>query len=83
MEIILKTNSIIAEVIIRTGSTKIIEDVANSSGKIPDSEIENFITIAREMNVYNKKSDVDFVKMIYDNFLNEGEQDELRNLISK
>lgn len=77
MEIKLKTRSLVAELIIETGSAKIEEDVAgfkNGEPHISNDFIENLIDIAREMNRFNKKSDVDFVKMIYDAFLNDSER---------
>jgi len=82
MEIKLRTKSnIIAELEIKSGNTVITEDLADSNGKINLSEIERLVTIAREMNTFNKKSDIDFVKMIYDAFLNDAEQAEFCDLV--
>ena len=78
MEIELRTRSLIAEVTIYSGNTKIEEDLAelkNGIGYIPDTEIVKFLNIAREMNLYNGKSDVDFIKMIYDDFLSRSEKE--------
>jgi len=67
MEIELRTRSLIAELTIKSGNAKIEEDLAilnKGVATIPDVEIKKFITIAREMNNFNGKSDDDFVKMI-------------------
>ena len=80
MEIKLKTRSLAAELIIETGSAKIEEDISvfkNGKTHIPNDFIENLIDIAIEMNRFNGKSDVDFVKMIYDTFLNDSERAQL------
>jgi hypothetical protein len=85
MEIELRTRSLIAELTIKSGNTKIEEDLAilnKGVAKIPDSDIEKFITIAREMNNFNGKSDVDFVKMIYEAFLSDYERQTFLDAIS-
>lgn len=85
MEIELRTRSLIAELIIKSGNAKIEEDLAivkNGIGHIPDADIEMFITIAREMNLFNGKSDVDFVKMVYDAFLSDYERSTFIELVS-
>ena len=67
MEIELRTRTLIAELTIKSGNAKIEEDLAildKGVATIPDAEIKKFITIAREMNNFNGKSDDDFVKMI-------------------
>lgn len=77
MEIELRTRSLIAELTIRSGNAKIVEDLAvvkNGIGHIAESDIEKFVTIAREMNLFNGKSDIDFVKMIYNAFLSDYER---------
>jgi hypothetical protein len=74
MEIELKTSALIATLKIKSGNAKIEEDLAeieNGVMVIPKNEVMNFITIAREMNYYNGKSDIDFVKMIYEALLND------------
>ena len=77
MEIELRRRSLIAELIVKSGNAKIEEDVAEVKkgvGYIPDELIEKFVTIARDMNQFNDKSDVDFVKMVYEAFLNDAER---------
>jgi phage pi2 protein 07 len=85
MEIELRTRSLIAELTIKSGNAKIEEDLAilnKGVATIPDSDIEKFITIAREMNNFNGKSDVDFVKMIYEAFLSDYERQTFLDAIS-
>jgi hypothetical protein len=85
MEIELKTRSLIAELAIKSGNAKIEEDIAivkNGSGYIPDEDIETFITIARDMNCFNGKSDIEFVKMVYEAFLNDSEREHFLNIVS-
>jgi hypothetical protein len=86
MEIELKTSGLIAELSIKSGNTKITEDIAivdKGVGRIEDWQIEKFISIAREMNLYNNKSDLEFVKMVHDAFLNDAEREEfLIDLVS-
>lgn len=86
MEIELRTRSLVAELIVKSGNAKIEEDLAivkNGIGHISDADIEKFVTIAREMNLFNGKSDVDFVKMIYDAFLNDWEQTQFLELVAE
>jgi hypothetical protein len=62
----------------------ITEDLTICTDKgwvVPDNTIENFITIARDCNLFNGESDVDFVKSIYDAFLNDYEREEFLELI--
>lgn len=86
MEIELKTKGLIAELLVKSGNAKITEDIAiieKGVGRIEDAQIEKFVTIAREMNLYNNKSDLEFVKMVHDAFLNDVERKEfLINLAS-
>ena len=84
MEIELRTRGLIAELTIKSGNAKIEEDLAVvSKGKayIPDDNIEKFITIARDMNWFNGKSDIDFVKMVYEAFLNDSEREAFLDMI--
>jgi hypothetical protein len=70
----------IAEVVIKSQSTTIIEDVCEcnkGNWEIPDITIEKFITIANEMSRHNEQSDLDFVKKIADSFLSSSEMGEL------
>jgi len=62
----------------------ITEDLTICTDKgwvVPDNIIENFITIARDCNLFNGESDVDFVKSIYDAFLNDYEREQFLELI--
>ena len=45
--------------------------------------IEKFITIARDMNQFNDKSDVAFVKMAYEAFLNDAERAEFLEAVTQ
>lgn len=57
--------------------------VEKGVSRIEDAQIEKFVTIAREMNLYNDKSDLEFVKMVHDAFLNDSERkDFLIELVS-
>lgn len=79
MEIELRTGTLIAEVIITSANTKIKEDLAvvkNNKGIIPTEEIEKLLTVAREMNLFNGKSDVDFVTTVFDAFLSDHEKEQ-------
>lgn len=86
MNIKLNTRPLVAEIVIESGNTKIVEDLATasrgSSCCIPDSEIENFLTIANEMSRYNNYSDVQFAKLVVDSFLNDSERKQLIELLS-
>jgi hypothetical protein len=87
MEIELKTSSLIAELTIKSGNAQIQEDLATIIGngggaQIPNFNIEQFITIAREMNSFNGKSDIDFVRMVYEAFLNDYERECFLSLVN-
>jgi len=85
MEIKLTKTSLIAELTIKSGNATISEDLAKigeNSAYIPNEEINKFIDVARDMNFFNGKSDVDFLKMIYDGYLTQSEQEEFRDLIN-
>jgi len=85
MEIELKTRSLSAELIVTSGNAKISEDIANiknGCGYIPLDLIDHFVTIAREMHNYNKfGSDIEFVKIVYDAFLSDGDRQSFYELI--
>ena len=86
MELELRTRSLIAELTIKSGNAKIEEDLAvlnKGVAKIPQSDIEKFITIAREMNLFNGKTDVEFVKMVYDAFLSDYERSQFIEVVSE
>jgi hypothetical protein len=80
MELNLRTHGSIAELIIESGNFKFKEDLAifkNGTYQIHISEIENFITIAKEMHAFNGGNDVEFVKMIAEAFLTNSELKQL------
>lgn len=86
MEIKLRTRSYIAEIVVESGNAKITEDLArmnSSTGNafIPDDEIYDFITVAREMHLFNKGRDIDFVKMVYEAFLTDRERAEFLDTV--
>lgn len=87
MEFKLRTSASFAELIINTGDTKTTSDVSIYSSTrgfiIPDETIEQFITTANEMSRFNQVDDVDFVKKIYDAFLNGSEKKIFLELINK
>lgn len=85
MEIQLTKSNLIFEVVIRSGNATIQEDLAKigeNDAYVPNEEINKFIDVARDMNFFNGKSDVDFLKMIYDGYLTQSEQEEFRDLIN-
>ncbi|HEX7846455.1 MAG TPA: hypothetical protein VF476_11705 [Chitinophagaceae bacterium] len=76
-------SNIIAELTIKSDNTIITEDLATGKGgTIPRSTIEQFITVAREMNLFNKNTDVDFVEMVAEALLNNNELEELIERLS-
>lgn len=67
------------ELQIESGNTRITEDLAiikNGKWVVPENEIEQFITIANECSRFNGTSDVNFVKKIFEAFLNDAERSE-------
>ena len=79
MNISLRTKDCyIAELTVESEHTKVTEDVLCRSKErgyyIEDSEIEKLITVAFEMARFNRQSDVDTLKKIFDAFLNDGER---------
>ena len=70
------------EIQIEIGNTKITENLERSvNGKwiVPESDIEQFLTIANDCSRFNGVADVDFVKMVADAFLSDGEKEEFAN----
>ena len=70
------------EIQIEIGNTKITECLERSvNGKwiVPESDIEQFLTIANDCSRFNGVADVDFVKMVADAFLSDGEKEEFAN----
>jgi hypothetical protein len=64
-------------------STWPIERLSGNEYYVDINTIETFITVARDMNFFNKKSDVDFIKMIYDTFLNDAERQAFKHIITQ
>lgn len=88
MELNLRTYSTLAELTIKSGSVKLTEDMAIfdrnvRDWRIPESDIEQFITVANDMSRFNHVSDVDFCKKICDAFLNDTEMKELVELLTE
>ena len=71
----------LCEITVESENTKITESLTFFNGETKQSEAdsniaEQLITAAFDINRFNKKSDVDIVKEIFENFLNKHEQDE-------
>ena len=80
MKVTTNTRRYTADVIIKSDNTRIEESV--SVGIETEEMIDNLITVSNELSRFNNISDVDFVKRIYDNFLNDGEKEQFLELIS-
>ena len=81
MDIEIRTYSTLCEMTVKSENTKIIENLTFLNRETKqyeaDSNIaEQLITAAFDISRFNKKSDVDMVKEIFENFLNKHEQDE-------
>tara|TARA_R110002096_G_scaffold4182_2_gene19770 strand:- start:827 stop:1093 length:267 start_codon:yes stop_codon:yes gene_type:complete len=81
MNIEIRTNSTLCEMTVESDNTKITESLTFFNRETKQSEAdsniaEQLITAAFDINRFNKKSDVDIVKEIFENFLNKHEQDE-------
>lgn len=81
MNITLRTSNLTAYLTVKSGNAVISENVADYISNeaktlytVPESFIENLITIARDLNNFNDKTDIEFVKMIYKTFLNDTER---------
>ena len=79
MEFNLRTNQSIAELTVISGNATITEDLSGYDSKkrdffIDNGLIESVITLANDMSRFNNISDVDFVKNIFDTFLNDSEK---------
>jgi len=71
-------DGLFVELQVKSENTTLTEDLAvrkKEGWKVPDLEIEQFISIANECSRFNGTSDVDFVKNIFDNFLNDSEKE--------
>ena len=85
MEIEFITWGLVADLKVKSGNAVIKEDIAevkNGVGFIHDDVIEKFLTIARDMHIYSGGSDVEFVKMVYDAFLNTHDRSEFLEIVS-
>ena len=69
-----------ASIIIESGHTKIDESVSEGTETL--EIIDNLITTSNDLSRFNNISDVDFVKRIYDAFLNDIERKQFLELIS-
>ena len=81
MNIEIRTYSTLCEMTVESDNTKITESLTFFNRETKQSEAdsniaEQLITAAFDINRFNKKSDVDIVKEIFENFLNKHEQDE-------
>ncbi len=74
----------IAEIVINTGNSKIVEDVCeyrkDKGWHVSESFIEQLITTAFDYSRFNGQSDVKTVQLIINAFLNDSEREELINI---
>jgi hypothetical protein len=85
MEIKLTTSQFVAEITIECGNARITEDLTilvNGEWRVDVGFIENLITVAINLNRFNGKNDVGFVKEIFERFLNDGERKELLEILN-
>ena len=78
-----KTDSF-AELRIETHNVTITDDLTvyeNKKWLVPDATIESFINIARDCNSFNGSTDLEFVKKIYEAFLNDYEREQFLEAI--
>lgn len=87
MEIKVKQLGIICEIVVKSETAEIKEDVADSAGhqkfEVDQKVIENFFSVGFELCQFNKKSDVETLKMLFDAFLNDSERVEFLELIKE
>ena len=81
MDIEIKTYSTLCEITVESDNTKITESLTFLNRETKqyeaDSNIaEQLITAAFDISRFNKKSDIEMVKEIFENFLNTHEQQE-------
>ena len=76
MEISVRIYSSLAEVTFECDNVKVTEDVAIHH-KAPEPLIEELITAARDLSMFNDVSGVEFVKKICDTFLQNTEIEQL------
>jgi len=77
MNIELSTGSRIAYLVVKSGDTTIKEDIANTNGKIDGKEQDDLIMAARDVSIFNRDTDVDFVEKVANMLLNDQEKFEL------
>ena len=88
MNIEIKTYSTLCEMIVESDNTKIVESIGFRNREKDqyeaDSNIaENLLTCAFDISRFNKKSDVDMVKEIFEAFLNTHEQQQFLEEMQK
>lgn len=82
MEIRVNNRGTLCDVIVKSGNTNILEDVV-CGNKIEDGLIEQMFTSAFELSRFDNISDVDTIRTLIDNFLNESELNELKKSFVK
>lgn len=81
-----RINGIICELKLEVGNVKITEDlteVENGNWIVPELQIQQFFTVAFDLSRFNKKPDVETMKMLFDSFLSDGEKEQFIELISE
>ena len=81
MNITFQKLGIIADLIIEEGRCESTFDLADYSGVIPYSTMEDMISVLRAMNEFNGGSNVDFCAMICKEILTDSEKLELIKLL--
>jgi uncharacterized FAD-dependent dehydrogenase len=81
MNITFQKLGIIADLIIEEGRCESTFDLADCSGVIPYSTMEDMISVLKAMNEFNGGSDVDFCAMICKETLTDSEKLELIKLL--
>ena len=88
MELSTRVNSgyNICELTIKSENTTINEDLSTykADGKyyVPQKIIEEFFNAGFDLNRFNDKSDVDTIKMIFDNFLSDNDKAQFIEIIN-
>lgn len=87
MEIKVRTMETICELTVEGYNSKISEDVALFASpnkfEVSYNQIENVFSAGFELSRFNKKSDVETLKMLFDAFLNDSEKTEFLELIQE
>ena len=87
MKFSLKTKETIAELTIQDQGMVITSDLAYFDSKIDnwvveEEIVEQLITCARDLKLFNCGSDIEFVKKIYQNFLDDYEKQQFKEQIA-